>query len=140
MIAYFDTSAVVPLLVDEPASERACLLWDQAERIAVSRLLYAEGRAALAMASRTGRISRSGLRRSVDGLERLCSQTDVVEPSQAVVRRAGALAEAHGLRGYDAVHLASAETLADVEVVLVAGDGALCRAASALGIAVGPLG
>jgi hypothetical protein len=32
------------------------------------------------------------------------------------------LAEVHGLRGYDAVHLVGAEALLDDELVLVAGD------------------
>jgi hypothetical protein len=61
---------------------------------------------------------------------------DNVEASEAVVHRAGVLAEAHALRGYDAVHLAAAEALGGQEVILVAGDGALCQAAEALGLAV----
>jgi predicted nucleic acid-binding protein len=139
LIAYFDTSAVVPLLVEEPSSERASLLWWEAERVVTSCLLYSEGRAALAMANRTGRISRAALHEAVAVLEQLYDQMDTVEASDAIVRRAGSLAELHALRGYDAVHLASAETLASAEGVLVAGDGPLCRAATALGMAVGRL-
>ena len=139
MIAYFDTSAIVPLLVDEPSSERANLFWSKAERIVTSRLLYAEGRAALAMANRIGRISRSALYEAVGVLEQLYDQMDLVETSDAIVRRSGSLAEMHALRGYDAVHLASAETLAGADGVLVAGDGPLCFAATALGLAVGRL-
>lgn len=136
MIAYFDTSALVPLVVEEAGSARAKLLWDGAARVVGARLVYAEGRAALAMASRTGRISESALRDAVGDLDRLYRQMDVVELSDGLVRRAGALAESHALRGYDAVHLASAESLADVEIVLVAGDGPLCRAAQSRGLAV----
>jgi len=47
----------------------------------------------------------------------------------------GRLAAAHGLRGYDAVHLASAEALAGRDLVLAAGDRALLAAATALGLA-----
>lgn len=136
MIAYFDTSAVIPLLVQESGSERAGLLWAEADRVIGVRLVYVEGRAALAMACRGGRISRSALRVAVGGLDRLYRQMDLVEASEAIVHRAGALAEAHSLRGYDAVHLAAAEALGDEETVLVAGDGALCEAAEALGLAV----
>lgn len=139
MIAYFDTSAIVPLLVEEPSSERASLLWSEADRVVTSRLLYVEGRAALAMANRTGRLSRSALQEAVAVLEQLYDQMDTVETSDAIVRRAGSLAELHALRGNDAVHLASAETLARADGVLVAGDRSLCRAATALGMAVGPL-
>ncbi|MGH8894515.1 MAG: type II toxin-antitoxin system VapC family toxin [Actinomycetes bacterium] len=137
MIGYFDTSALLPLLVQEPGSVRASRLWDEADRVVSVRLAYAEGRAALAMAARTGRIGPTSLRRAVRGLERLYRQIDFVEVNDAVVRRAGALAEAHALRGYDAVHLAAAEEVAADQMVLVAGDRALCRAAEAVGLAVG---
>jgi hypothetical protein len=139
LIAYFDTSAIVPLLVDEPSSGRANLFWSEAERIVTSRLLYAESRSALAMANRIGWISGSALHEAVKVLEQLYEQMDLVETSDTIVRRAGSLAETHALRGYDAVHLASAETLAGADGVLVAGDGPLCLAATALGLAVGRL-
>lgn len=112
-------------------------MWDEADRVASVRLVYAEGRAALAMASRTGRIGRLSLRRTVRGLDQLYRQMDMVEASDTVVRRAGELAEAYSLRGYDAVHLAAAETLINDDMVLVSGDGPLCRAAVSLGLAVG---
>lgn len=139
MIAYFDTSALIPLLVQETGSERAKVLWDEAERVAAVRLVFAEGCAALAMASRTGRIDRSTLRGAVRALELLYQQMDIVEISDTVVRRAGTLAESYSLRGYDAVHLASAEALAGKDMVLVAGDGRLCQAATSLGLAVGQI-
>ena len=41
---------------------------------------------------------------------------DMVEVSDGIGRRAGALAESHFLQGYDAAHLASAETLIDEAV------------------------
>jgi predicted nucleic acid-binding protein len=53
LIAYFDTSAIVPLLVEEPGSEAAANVWNEASRIAGTRLLFAEARAALAQARRT---------------------------------------------------------------------------------------
>ncbi len=60
---------------------------------------------------------------------------DRVELTAAVAQRAGDLADTFALRGYDAVHLAAAETVADADMVMVAGDG-LCDAASGLGLAV----
>lgn len=55
--------------------------------------------------------------------------------NDALVRRAGALAEQHALRGFDAVHLAAAQRVADETTVLVAGDRELLVAAQALGLA-----
>ncbi len=136
MIAYFDTSALVPLLVQDDGSARASLMWDEADRTAGVRLIYAESHATLAAARRSGRIEARGLRQAVGELGRLYDQMDVVEASDALVRRAGALAEEYALRGNDAVHLAGAETIAGEDSVLVAGDGPLCRAAESLGLAV----
>jgi predicted nucleic acid-binding protein len=136
LIAYFDTSSLVPLLVEEAGSKRANLLWDEADHITGIRLVYAEGCAALAMATRLGRLSERELRTAVTGLDALYQQIDIVEVSDHLVRRAGVLAEVHSLRGYDAVHLAAAEILSEEDTVFVAGDGPLCLAAKNLGLAV----
>jgi hypothetical protein len=136
LIAYFDTTALVPLLVEESGSGRGSVLWDSAERVFSTRLVYAEGRAALAMAARAGRMSRSALRDAVENFEDLYQQIGRVEVSEGIVHRAGELAELYSLRGYDAVHLAAADVLPPQDLVLVSGDGPLCRAAEAIGIAV----
>ncbi|MGQ0431922.1 MAG: type II toxin-antitoxin system VapC family toxin [Microthrixaceae bacterium] len=133
MIAYFDTSALVPLLVEEPGSERAGRMWDESSRVASVRLAYPEARAALAQAQRDARITAPALRQTVRELDRLFDQLDVVEVTATLAHRAGELAEAHSLRGYDAVHIAAAEQLFDEELVLVAGDAAMLRAGETLG-------
>ncbi len=56
-----------------------------------------------------------------------------------VATRAGALAHEHGFRGYDAVNLASAETIAAEDIVFVAADGPLCTAAGHLGLPIAPI-
>ena len=139
MIAYYDTSAVVPLLIAEPGSARAATLWDQADRVVSVRLLYPEARAALAYAERLGRLSHRQLRVAVAEFDDRWSQLDLVEVDEQLAFRAGALAEAHGLRGYDAVHLAAADRIRDADLVVVAGDGALLNAASAEGITIANL-
>ena len=140
MIAYFDTSAVVPLLVAEVGSVRAASLWDGADRVVSVRLAYPEGRAALAQAQRLGRLTVRQLRVAVTDLDARFDQLDVIEIGEQLAHRAGELAEAHSLRGYDAVHLAAADRVRDPDLVVVAGDGALLDAASAEGIAVAALG
>ncbi|MGL5928947.1 MAG: type II toxin-antitoxin system VapC family toxin, partial [Dermatophilaceae bacterium] len=61
MILYVDTSALVPLLVDEPSSVACGEMWDAADRVVVTRLAYVESCAALGRAQRLGRISRAQL-------------------------------------------------------------------------------
>jgi predicted nucleic acid-binding protein len=139
VIAYFDTSAVVPLLVAEPGSARAAILWDGADRVVSVRLVYPETRAALAQAERLGRLTARQLRGAVTELHSLFEGIDLVEVDDALARRAGELADARRLRGYDAVHLAAANRVNDPDVVVVAGDGALLDAATAEGMTIAEL-
>lgn len=132
MIAYFDTSALIPLLIEEPTSETAAVVWDTADRVASARVVYTEARAALALAHRLDRVDRATKTRAVHDLEALYDQLDRVDVDDELVRRAGALAEEQQLRGYDAIHLAAAERIADDDTVVVAGDAELCRAAQSL--------
>jgi uncharacterized protein len=136
VIAYFDTSAVVPLLVEEPTTEQCSRLWDSAARILTVRLTYPEARAALASAERAGRLTRSQLATAVADLEGLFEQIDVIELGGDLARTAGGLAQHHGLRGYDAVHLAAALAAADDDLVLVTGDADLAAAAATAGLSV----
>lgn len=139
MIAYFDTSAVVPLLIAEPGSARAATLWDGADRVVSVRLIYPEARAALAQAERLRRITARQLRDAVTAFDALLDEIDLVEVDDALARRAGELAEVRQLRGYDAVHLAAADRVRDPNVVVIAGDGTLLGAAVAEGMAVAEL-
>ena len=139
MIAYFDTSAFVPLVIDEPDSRAAQQLWDAADRIVSVRLVYPEARAALAMASRLERITTAQLRAAVDHVDELVAQIDVVELTPALAREAGELAELMALRGYDAVHLAAARTVHDDDLVMAATDAALLAAANFSGLTTATL-
>lgn len=134
MIAYFDTSAFIPLVIEEPGSKTAGRLWDEADHVVSVRLIYAEARAALAQAQRMGRITRRQLPRLVEDVDSLYPQLGRLDVDEALVRRAGELAQEFALRGYDAVHLAGAERLHDPELVVVAGDGPLLDAATELGL------
>jgi predicted nucleic acid-binding protein len=139
LIVYFDTSAVVPIIIEEPTSSIASRLWDEADRVVSSRLVYAEGRAALAMARRMDRVDDDELRVAVEDFEAVHQQLDIVEVTESLVRDAGSLAEQFALRGYDAVHLASAQLVHDPDIVFAAGDKNLLKAAQALGLATSNL-
>jgi hypothetical protein len=136
VIAYFDTSAFIKLLIDEPGTVDAVELWETADRRFSSRLLYPEARAALAAASRAGRLDVGTLAAARGELERLRNALEEIELTAELACRAGDLAEALALRGYDAVHLAAAEAVLDDDGVLAAPDGRLAVGAQALGIAV----
>jgi len=123
---------------DEPGSELAAELWDRAESVVSSQLIYPEARAAAAAAHRGRRITSATLRRAVDTIDGLCTELEVIGLDQDLARTAGDLAEVHGLRGYDAVHLATALRI-EVDSMLVATwDGDLARAAVDAGCSVSP--
>ena len=135
MIAYFDTSAIIPLLIDEPLSGLADTVWRQAAWVATARLSYVEARSGLARACRTGRISADELSEAVGSLEKLHRQIHHVEITADLVAKAGDLAEDMALRAYDAIQLAAALSLEIRDLVVVTGDRQLVTAAQTLGLA-----
>ena len=135
MIVYLDTSAFVPLLVVEPSSAACRRLWDDADVVVSSRLLYVEAAAALAQARRLDRMTVRAHRAGLKLLDDLWAQMDVAEVDQPLVERAAAVAYRFGLRGYDAVHCASAEQLDDGDLVAAAADRQLINAWRRLGLA-----
>ena len=135
MIAYFDTSAVVPLLVQEPTTDHCTRLWDEATRIVIGRLVYPEACAALARAVRMGRLTSAQMTAATVELDDVIEQVDFIEITAELAHAAGQLAQQHGLRGYDAVHLAAGLSIADDDVVFVTGDTGLADAARASGLA-----
>lgn len=139
MTAYFDTSAIVKLVILEPGSSEANRIWLDAHRVVSSVLVYPESRAALKRARRARRLTDARLRLAIADFEGLWGHVDRVSVSTVLATRAGRLAHDHDLRGYDAVHLASAESITGPDLVLVAADRQLCDAAHRLGLAVARL-
>jgi predicted nucleic acid-binding protein len=124
--------------VAEDGSDLVDELWDMAELKISSELVYPEARAALAAASRDGRIDQRGLRQGVSDLEAAASSMSLVGVDAALAREAGQLAEDYALRGYDAVHLATALSADDRELVVVTWDRDLAGAALKCGHPVAP--
>jgi len=135
LTTYFDTSAVVKLLLlEEPGTADLQAAWREAGSHAASVVLLAEARAALAAARRVGRQTAAQHRAAVDALGELWLEVDGIVLTEALAIRAGELAEIFALRGYDAVHLASAEAIADEDTILVTADQDLASAAASLGL------
>lgn len=137
-VVYFDSSAFVKLVVEEPGSELATALWDGCDAAVSSRLAYPEVRAALAAARRSGDLSRRGFEQAEQGWEEFWAATRPVELTAAVERRAGELAREHALRGADAVHLASALAVAFEGLVVAVWDQRLHAGARAVRLRVAP--
>ncbi len=137
MILYLDTSAWLKLYVAERGTEEVIAAVQSAELIAISRIAYAEARAALARVLREKRTTRVEHRRRIAALDADYGEALKIEVSEEVIRQAGELAESHALRGFDAIQLASAKWLARKTrkpVRLLAFDQRLNEAASALGL------
>jgi predicted nucleic acid-binding protein len=136
VIVYFDTSALVPLLVSEPASDACGELWDSADSVTGTRLTYIEAVAALAMAERMGRLTTADLRDGRSVLDDLWAAVEVIELDQDLMSDAARLAVAYGLRGYDATHCAAAVAASDADFVAASGDARLLTAWRSEGLAV----
>jgi predicted nucleic acid-binding protein len=93
-----------------------------------------ETAAALAQSKRLGRLDPAGHRVGLELLDKVWREMAVIDVDQALVSEAASDAERWSLRGYDAVHCASARLVEDVDVVGAAGDQALLTAWRAAGL------
>ena len=136
---YWDSSALVALLVEEPqsAERRATIRRDP---VVVtwwgSRI---ECASALNRLERERRLGRAGLDRSMDQLGLLAAAWLEIEPLEQVRKRAMRLLRIHPLRAADALQLAAALTAADEDserLDLVSSDNRLSQAARREGFTV----
>lgn len=111
MILYLDTSALVKLYVEEEGTEAVQRAVDDAESVATSAVAYPEARSAFARLERDGHLSSEEHRTAVAALDRDWPSYEVVDVTRSIGGVGGALAARHLLRGFDAVHLASAVVL-----------------------------
>lgn len=114
----------------------AAKLWGSAYPAASSILAYPEGRAALAAARRLDRLGKKAHQEALAAFDDLFGELTAIDVDEGLAARAGEHAEELGLRGYDAVHLATALELGDEEVVLVTWDRDLARAGERAGLGV----
>lgn len=139
MILYADSSSLMKLYLDEAGSTEFRQTARSSGRVASSIVAYAELRAGLARAFRASRLTEHDYRRQLGALEQDWPLTSHVELDQTLVREAGDLAELHNLRGYDAIHLASAvrlQRLVGEPVRFSAADERLMGAAAEAGLTV----
>jgi predicted nucleic acid-binding protein len=97
-IVYFDSSALVKLVLDETGSDIAAALWNACDAALSSRLAYPEVCAALAAAGRNHALTKSEVTAATAEWEVFWAAMRPVELSADVERPAGALAARNSAR------------------------------------------
>ncbi len=135
---YLDTSALVKLYVVEAGREVTFQAVEDAEGLATSTVAYAEARAAFARKVRIGDLSEAGHRQAISDLDADWRGFVRISVSNLVAHSAGGMAGRYALRGFDAIHLASASLLHErlVGLKFLAFDTRLVEAARAASVPV----
>jgi predicted nucleic acid-binding protein len=139
-VNFWDSSAVIPLLVQEGGtSHRQEQLRDD-PRIAVWWACRLECSSALDRLRRDGSLDEDGLDRGLRALQTLADGWYEVQPSHELRARAMRLLRVHPLRAADAVQLAAALIASSEDpsyLPFFSADGRLLEAARKEGFAVG---
>ena len=104
---YWDTSAVLPLIVDEPARERLLELYRRDSQIVAWWATPAEMASAVARRECEGRISPEEADAALWASKRLAATWHEVVPGDAIRRTAERLLRVHPLRAADSLRLAA---------------------------------
>jgi predicted nucleic acid-binding protein len=104
---YLDTSSAIKLYVLEAGSDLVHSLVDGASVVATSTITYAETRAALARLRRERALTSPTYTAAKREFEQQWPSFLTLDPTDALCRTAGELAERYELRGFDSVHLAT---------------------------------
>jgi predicted nucleic acid-binding protein len=138
-VTYLDTSALVKLFVEEPGSAVVATLVTRVEAVATAKIAYAEVHAGLARRHRAGDLSTPAYDVTWQSFEEEWPRYTRLDLHDEILQSARTLIQRHPLRGFDAIHLASAlslQSLTGEATVLVAAGRRLLRAAAAEQIAV----
>jgi hypothetical protein len=138
VIAYFDTSALLKLVIAEKGADQAIFLWRQARGIVVSRLAWPEAVAALAAARRGRRLGDRGYEAAADGLRRCFERCTMISVADPLVDQAADLTVGYDLRAADAIHLATALAVMEADSLFVTWDRRLRLAAAQAGLVTAP--
>jgi predicted nucleic acid-binding protein len=129
---YLDTSALIKRFVDEKGSSVAHSLVQQGGPIATATIAYAEVFSGLARKLREKHLSRALFGQACRQFEGDWQAYIRVELHTEILVLARDLIQRYPLRGFDAVHLASAVSLQNAlgeGITFVAADGRLLKAA-----------
>ena len=136
---FWDSSAIVPLLVHEPTSRRLLALLQEDPRMIAWWGASVECVSAIARLERETAIAATAVDTAIERLRSLRCTWHEVQPSQVVRETAERLLRVHALRAADSLQLAAAVLAANhrpVSLALVCSDERLSVAAHREGFAV----
>ncbi len=108
MIFYADASVIVKRYLKEAGSDQVHSLFAEASLAATALVSRAEVSAALAKSARVGVLTRAEAESALRQFRTHWPDMFRLRITEALAARADELAWKHGLRGYDAIHLATA--------------------------------
>ena len=136
---FWDTSAVIPLLVDEPARERMLQLFEEDSQMLAWWGTPVEIASALARREREGILTADQVAGALVVARQIAESWHEIVPSDSVRRTAERLLRTHPLRSADSLQLAAALIAADHDpatLPMVCLDDRLTQAARREGFAV----
>jgi predicted nucleic acid-binding protein len=136
---FWDSSALISLLVDEADSKARVLLLREDEQLVTWWTSRVECASALNRLCRDQSLDERGLAQALANLERLCETCVEILPSEEVRKRAMRLLRIHPLRAADSLQLAAALVAAREDpssLAIVTGDEKLKNAAQKEGFVV----
>jgi predicted nucleic acid-binding protein len=137
MILYLDTSALVKKYFKEKYSSEVIAAWKSTIGMATSAVAYAELLAAVYRKSTETRIEKSVFAKVVRVFHEDWSSFIIVEVDNRLNETIHKVIANHGLRGFDAIHLASALTIGSAvadRFLFACYDDRLTHAAQAEGL------
>ena len=110
---FWDTSAVIPLIIDEPKTGALRVVWERDSSMVVWWGTSVECASALARVGRDGIVSDREVDVALDLLQTLASSWTEVLPTDGVREHAGRILLRHPLRAADALQIGAAMVWAD---------------------------
>lgn len=141
MILYLDTSALLKKYFKEVASTDVISIWKEARAIVTSSVAYAETMASFYRKKREANINKNIFTTIINSFHRDWESFIRVEVNNNLNERIDNLVALHPLRGFDAIHLASALIIHDTvseDFLFACFDQRLVRAAKAEGLSSFP--
>ena len=141
MNLYFDTSALIKRYINEPGTENVRAWIRTANNMATGLLTRAETTAGLTRLQNRGIITQGDYGQALEQFRLDWSSYHRITINEELVARADFLACQHGLRGYDAVHLAAAliwQEALMLPVTLATYDQELASAGKESGLSILP--
>jgi predicted nucleic acid-binding protein len=108
MILYLDTSALVKRYFREPYSDDILSRWKSATQIVTSFVAYAETMASMYRKKRESDLSDKLIRKIADSFHQDWQSFIRIEVNESLNEYIDRVVERYPLRGFDAIHLASA--------------------------------